>query len=162
VHLAKHAPRPVTEIALAAGAPYGEVVVDKEKCTLCLACAGACPESALMDGTDVPMLRFLERNCVQCGLCESTCPEEAIALRPRLLLTPAVREARVLNETQPFHCVSCGKAFGTRQMVDAMLGRLSGHSMFADGAALRRLQMCADCRVVDMMANKNEVSVLKL
>ncbi len=161
-HLAKHAPARVTEIALAAGAPWGEVVVDKEKCTLCLSCAGACPESALMDGADAPMLRFLERNCVQCGLCERTCPEDAITLRPRLLLAPSVREARVLNETQPFHCVSCGKPFGTKQMVDAMLGRLAGHSMFADAAALRRLQMCADCRVVDMMSSKNEVSVLKL
>jgi ferredoxin len=160
--LAKHAPTPVTEIALAAGAPWGEVVVDKEKCTLCLSCAGACPESALMDGTDAPMLRFLERNCVQCGLCERTCPEDAITLRPRLLLAPSVREARVLNETQPFHCISCGKPFGTRQMVDAMLGRLAGHSMFSDPAALRRLQMCADCRVVDLMSSKNEVSVLKL
>ena len=47
-------------------------------------------------------------------------------------------------------------------MVDAMLGRLAGHSMFSGAEALRRLQMCADCRVVDMMANKNEVSVLKL
>ena len=28
--------------------------------------------------------------------------------------------------------------------------------------ALKRLQMCADCRVVDMMSSKNEVSVLKL
>jgi ferredoxin len=161
-HLAKHAPRRVDEIALPAGAPYGEVLVDRAKCTMCMACVGACPESALMDGVDVPLLKFLERNCVQCGLCEATCPEEAIALSPRLLLTPAVREARVLNETQPFHCVSCNKAFGTRQMVDAMLGRLAGHSMFADAAALRRLQMCADCRVVDMMSNKNEVSVLKL
>ncbi|MGE3452651.1 MAG: 4Fe-4S binding protein [Burkholderiales bacterium] len=161
-HLAKHSPSPVAEIALVAGSPYGEVVVDKARCTLCLACAGACPESALMDGTEAPVLRFLERNCVQCGLCERTCPEDAIALRPRLLLAPGVREARVLNEAQPFHCVSCGKAFGTRQMVDAMLGRLTGHSMFADAAALRRLQMCADCRVVDMMSNKNEISVLKL
>ncbi len=161
-HLARHAPTPVTEIALAPGAPYGQVIVDKEKCTLCLACAGACPESALMDGTDVPMLRFLERNCVQCGLCERTCPEDAITLEPRLLLGAPARESRVLHETQPFHCVSCGKPFGTKQMVDAMLGRLAGHSMFADGAALKRLQMCADCRVVDMMANKNEVSVLKL
>jgi ferredoxin len=161
-HLVRHAPSPRTEIALEAGAPWGDVVVDLKTCTLCLACAGACPESALMDGGDQPMLRFLERNCVQCGLCEKTCPESAITLNPRLLLTPAVREARVLNETQPFHCVTCGKPFGTKQMVDAMLGRLSGHSMFADGAALRRLQMCGDCRVVDMMSNKNEVSVLKL
>ncbi len=81
---------------------------------------------------------------------------------PRLLLGAPAREARILHETQPFHCVSCGKPFGTKQMVSAMLGRLAGHSMFADGAALKRLQMCADCRVVDMMANKNEVSVLKL
>jgi len=161
-HLAKHAPVPASEIALAEGAPYGEVRVDKEKCTLCLACAGACPESALMDGTEAPMLRFLERNCVQCGLCERTCPENAIALVPRLLLAPSVRDARILNEAQPCHCISCGKAFGTKQMVDAMLGRLAGHSMFADGAALKRLQMCADCRAVDMMSNSNEVSVLKI
>ena len=115
-----------------------------------------------MDGGDRPLLKFLERNCVQCGLCEATCPEDAIRLEPRLLLTPAVREARVLNETQPFHCVRCQKPFGTRQMVDAMMGRLAGHSMFAGGEALRRLQMCADCRVVDMMESKNEASVLRL
>lgn len=161
-HLARHAPRRVDAVPLAAGAPFGEVLVDKSKCTMCMACVGACPESALMDGVDAPLLKFLERNCVQCGLCEATCPEGAISLSPRLLLTPAVREARLLNETQPFHCVSCGKAFGTRQMVEAMTGRLSAHSMFAGGDALRRLQMCADCRVVDMMKSRDEVSVLRL
>jgi ferredoxin len=161
-HLARHAPASVSEIELPPGSPWGEVMLDQEACTLCLACAGACPGSALMDGGDVPKLRFLERNCVQCGLCENTCPEGAITLRSRLLLDRSVREARVLNEAQPFHCVTCDKPFGTKQMVDAMLGRLTGHSMFADGAALRRLQMCADCRVVDMMSDPNEVSVLKL
>jgi len=161
-HLVKHAPRPAESIALPQGSPFGEVLVDRAKCTMCMSCVGACPESALMDGVDQPLLKFLERNCVQCGLCEATCPEEAIALSPRLLLTPAVREARVVNETQPFHCVSCGKPFGTRQMVDAMMGRLAGHSMFSQGSALRRLQMCADCRVVDMMSSKNEMSILKL
>ena len=161
-HLARLAPSPVDEIPLAAGAPFGEVIVDRAKCTMCMACVGACPESALMDGVDQPLLKFLERNCVQCGLCESTCPEGAISLSPRLLLTPQAREARIVNRTEPFHCVSCGKAFGTKQIVESMLGRLAGHSMFAGEGALRRLQMCGDCRVVDMMAAKNEVSVLKL
>jgi len=160
-HLAREAPRKVDEIALPAGSPFGQVRVDASKCTMCMACVGACPESALMDGVDQPLLKFLERNCVQCGLCERTCPEGAIALTPRLLLTPQAREARVVNRTEPFHCVKCGKAFGTKQVVEAMLGRLAGHSMFA-GGALNRLQMCGDCRVVDMMASKNEVSVLKL
>jgi ferredoxin len=161
-HLVKFAPSQVDEIALPAGAPFGEVRVDKSRCTMCLSCVGACPESALMDGVDQPLLKFLERNCVQCGLCESTCPEDAISLSPRLLLTPGARGARVLNETVPFHCVSCNKPFGTKQMVDTMLGRLAGHSMFAGEGQLRRLQMCADCRVVDMMSNKNEASVLRL
>jgi ferredoxin len=161
-HLARHAPRPAETIALPEGAPFGQVLVDKARCTMCMSCVGACPASALMDGGDRPQLKFLERNCVQCGLCAATCPEDAIRLEPRLLLTPAAREARLLNETQPFHCVRCQKPFGTRQMVEAMMGRLAGHSMFAGGEALRRLQMCADCRVVDMMESKTEASVLRL
>jgi hypothetical protein len=54
--------------------------------------------------------------------------------------------------------VRCAKPFGTKQMIDNMLGKLSAHSMFAGGT--RRLQMCADCRVVDMMENKAEASIL--
>ena len=161
-HLARHAPRHVEQVALPQGAPYGEIAVDRSACTMCMSCVGACPESALMDGVDRPLLKFVERNCVQCGLCAETCPEDAIALHPRLLLASTVREPRVLNETEPFHCVRCRKPFGTRQMVEAMMGRLAGHSMFSAQGALERLQMCADCRVVDMMASKAEVSVLNL
>jgi ferredoxin len=147
-----------TEIPLAAGAPFGAIVVNKDTCTLCKACIGACPESALLDSPETPSLRFIERNCVQCGLCADTCPEDAIRLVPRLLLGPQAKEPVTLNEAQPFNCVRCGKPFGTRQMVDNMLGKLSGHSMFAGG--VRRLQMCGDCRVVDMMENKTEASIL--
>jgi ferredoxin len=158
-HLAKLAPTPRQEIALAAGAPYGQVVVNKQTCTLCMACVGACPESALLDGRDRPMLKFIERNCVQCGLCANTCPEDAITLVPRLLLGEQAKQEVVLNQAEPFHCVRCGKPFGTRQMVDNMLGKLTGHSMFAGSGALTRLQMCADCRVVDMMENKAESTI---
>ena len=79
---------------------------------------------------------------------------------PRLLLTPQAKQAVTLNEAEPFNCVRCGKPFGTRQLIDNMLGKLTAHSMFAGGGALRRLQMCADCRVVDMMESKDEPSIL--
>jgi ferredoxin len=161
-HLAALSPTPVAEIALPQGAPYGEVLVDRVKCTLCMSCVGACPESALMDGVDQPLLKFVERNCVQCGLCEATCPEEAIALAPRLLLGAPAREARIVNEAEPFRCVGCDKPFGTKQMIEAMVGRLGGHSMFTRPEALARLRMCADCRVIDMMSSKDEASVLGL
>ena len=161
-HLAKNAPAPTEEIALGAGAPFGRIQVNKDTCTLCKACIGACPEAALLDAPDAPVLRFIERNCVQCGLCENTCPEDAITLAPRLLLTTQARQAVTLNEAEPFNCVRCAKPFGTRQMIDNMMGRLTAHSMFAGGAALRRLQMCADCRVVDMMESKDEPSILNV
>lgn len=153
-HLAKHAPQACELIPLEAGAPFGQVRLDKAKCTLCMSCVGACPSRALMDTPDMPRLKFIERNCVQCGLCVKTCPEDALTLEPRLLLGAGARRETVLNEAEPFNCVRCGKPFSTRQMVEAMLGRLSGHSMFAGADALKRLQMCADCRVIDMMENK--------
>jgi ferredoxin len=157
-HLARHAPTPKEEIGLFKGAPFGTLAVNKNTCTLCKACIGACPESALLDSPDAPALRFIERNCVQCGLCANTCPEKSITLQPRLLLGARAKETVTLNEAEPFHCVRCGKPFGTRQMVEGMVGKLGGHSMFS-GGALKRLQMCADCRVVDMVSAKDEATI---
>jgi len=158
-HLVKHASQKTEEIKLPAGAPFGALLVNRQTCTLCKACIGACPESALLDAADAPRLRFIERNCVQCGLCAETCPEDAIELVPRLLIGAQAKQAVTLNEAEPFHCVRCGKPFGTRRMVDSMLGKLGGHSMFAGDGALRRLQMCGDCRVVDMMENRAEATI---
>jgi ferredoxin len=154
-HLVRHAPAPQEEIALEAGAPWGRVKVNRDTCTLCMACVGACPVSALVDGRDQPMLKFIERNCVQCGLCANTCPENAITLAPRLLLGSQAKAEQMLHEAVPFNCVRCGTPFGNKQMIDNMVGKLGKHSMFA-GGGLKRLQMCADCRVIDMMENKTE------
>jgi ferredoxin len=156
-HLARN--KSVGEIKLPAGAPFGAIAVDKQSCTLCKACIGACPEAALLDSPETPALRLIERNCVQCGLCAATCPEDAITLVPRLLLGAQAKEPAVLNEAQPFHCVRCAKPFGTKQMIDNMLGKLGGHSMFSGAGSLRRLQMCGDCRVVDMVENKSEATI---
>jgi len=165
-HLRQQAPAPVPEeIALPApGSPYGSLQVDAERCTLCLACVGACPENALADNPERPQLKFIEKNCVQCGLCASTCPEQAITLQPRLWLADegrARKSARVLNEAQPFACVRCGKPFGTLRAIELMLTKLAGHSAF-QGAAAERLKMCGDCRVIDIHTNPNEVKITDL
>ena len=158
-HLAKQAPHAREEIVLPAGAPFGTIEVDREACTLCLACVGSCPTSALLDNPAKPQLSFIERNCVQCGLCVQTCPENAIALSPRLALGAQSKAARVLHETAIFNCTACGKPIGTEKMIGTMLARLAGHSMFAAAGALERLKMCADCRVIDMMKQKDGVDI---
>lgn len=141
-------------IALRRGAPFGEVRVS-QACTLCMACTGACPAGALRAASDAYRLEFIERNCLQCGLCEVSCPEGAIELAPRLLLGEEARRARGLREAEVFHCVSCGAPMGAAPVIEAMVARLSGHSMFATAAERARLRMCADCRVVDLMKNEN-------
>ncbi len=141
--------------------PFGSLKINKEACTLCLSCVGACPSSALQDNALMPQLKFIEKNCVQCGLCVSTCPENALVLQPRLLLTPQRKEARVLNEAKPYACVRCSKPFGTLKAIEAMLGKLAGHSMF-QGEALERLKMCGDCRVIDIYSASNEAKITDL
>ena len=164
-HLAAHAPIALPEaVALPAGALFGSLAVDTDKCTMCLSCVGACPESALGDNPERPQLRFIEKNCVQCGLCVSTCPEDALSLVPRMLLADAGRarrQSRVLHEMQPWSCVRCGKPFGTVKAIEGMLSKLAGHSMF-QGAALERLKMCGDCRVIDLHTHPSEVKITDL
>ncbi len=158
-HLRSQAPAPVEIIALKSGAPFGGIAVDAAKCTLCMACVGACPEGALLDSKEAPALRFIEQNCVQCGLCVRTCPEQALALQPRLSLLPQAKQPQTINEAQVFGCIKCGKPFGTKQMVDNMLNKLGKHSMFAQPGALDRIKMCADCRVIDLLENSTHGNI---
>ena len=159
-HLMLQAPAPLpTAIELPAkGSPFGSLLVNTDTCTLCLSCVSACPVSALQDNPDRPQLKFIEKNCVQCGLCATTCPENAITLQPRLLLTRERKEARVLNESQPYQCIRCSKPFGTLKAIESMLGKLAGHAMF-QGAAAERLKMCSDCRVIDLYSAENELKI---
>jgi len=164
-HLSEHAPAVLNDankvVELPKPAPMGSLKVNVDKCTLCLSCVSACPASALQDNPELPQLRFIEKNCVQCGLCATTCPEDAIDLVPRFLRTPERKQAQVLNQSQPYGCVKCGKPFGTLKAIEAMLGKLAGHSMF-QGAALERLKMCGDCRVIDIYSNADEAKIANI
>jgi ferredoxin len=156
-HLFRHAREQPDAVPLPAGAPFGAIAVNKQACSLCMACVGACPSSAVMDTPNAPQLRFVEQNCVQCGLCANTCPENAITLVPRMAFGETRKQTVLLNESQPFHCIRCSKPFGTLHMIENMLSRLSQHSAFAGN--LDRLKMCGDCRVIDMMRPEGELTV---
>lgn len=161
-HLLEHAPTPTPVIALSKGSPFGEIVVNADKCTMCLACVGSCPEGALADNPEAPQLRFIESKCVQCGLCEKTCPEQAITLVPRLNLTAEAKKPRVLNIAEILGCSRCGKPLGAKKMIENMFSKLSAHSMFPDDASRARIKMCADCRVVDLYTDENPLDIRNL
>lgn len=142
------APEPHDHVRLPKGAPYGRIVVDQEKCTLCLACSGACPTSAIRDNPERPELRFVESACVQCGLCRVTCPESAISLEPRYDFTAAALQPTVLNEEEPAQCIQCGKPFGTARSIARIREKLAGkHRMFMDDTSQSLIEMCDTCRI---------------
>ncbi|MDA1100590.1 MAG: 4Fe-4S binding protein [Proteobacteria bacterium] len=150
--LHRAAPEPVEEIALPAGATYGAIQVDTDNCTLCLSCVSACPTGAIMDNPASPKLSFMEAACVQCGLCRNTCPEKVIQLQPRYNFANSARQAVTLKEEEPFACIRCGKPFGVKSSIEAVMEKLAGkHSMFQSGAAIERIKMCDNCRVVAQM-----------
>ena len=149
------APVPVDVLAMPKGAPFGTLDVKVAGCTLCLACVSACPTGALKDNPDKPMLRFDEEACIQCGLCRNTCPEKVIELVPRIDFKAQSRGTVTIKEEEPAHCARCGKAFGTKSSIDAVVKKLEGqHWMFTDPALVERLKMCGDCRVIVQTESK--------
>lgn len=144
-----HAPSPVDHVPLPEGAPFGRVIVDTAGCTLCLACVSACPTGALIDSPERPSLRFVEDACVQCGLCKNTCPESVIRLEPRLNFADEARQPALIKEEEPWECIRCGKPFGTRASIERIIEKLGEkHWMYGDSAAIDRIRMCDDCRVI--------------
>ena len=151
-HLLEQAPSYRKVVALPQGAPFGQIKVDKNACTLCMSCVAVCPTAALREGQGLPQLNFVESACIQCGMCDKACPEDAVSLEPRFLYDAEERSAwRRLHEEQPMCCISCGKPFATRSMLKVMQQKLEGHWMFQTDADRRRLEMCETCRVKDLM-----------
>ena len=139
-------------IALPEHSPFGRIIVDTKTCTLCMSCTSVCPSKAIDAGNETPKLEFHEINCVQCGICVAACPEHAITLEPRLIADNEQRRGVVtLHEEIPFCCITCGKAFATKSLIDNIMQKLAGHYMFNSERAKRRLMMCEDCRVVDVI-----------
>ncbi len=147
-HLHAEASAAVDVLPLAAGSPFGGIILDGPKCTLCLSCVGVCPTGAIGSSKDKPLLSFQESSCIQCDLCRVTCPENAIALAPRLLFGAPWRQRRVLKEEEPFVCIRCGKPFGTAAMIAKMIERLGNHPMFQGPGRLDLLKMCDNCRAL--------------
>ncbi len=153
-HLYQQAERTRELVSLPVGAPFGAASIDEMRCTLCMACVGACPGKALQDGSnrEIPEIFFIESNCIQCGACTYTCPEDAIAISPRMIFDREPRNAsRSLNQDVPFGCIQCGKPFAPTSVIQKMQDKLKDHYMFDSNRALDRLKMCEDCRVADIV-----------
>ncbi|MDD1783046.1 4Fe-4S binding protein [Enterovibrio sp. ZSDZ35] len=138
------------------GAPFGRIEINTQDCTLCMGCVAVCPTDALNALGDTPGIAFREQDCVQCGLCEKSCPESVIALSPGFNWDTESRQTRtVIHQEAAAECISCGKPYAPASMVNMLIEKLRSHSHFQDDA-IKRLSMCEDCRVRDIVSDLAE------
>jgi|Deesub1362A_J573_1020465.scaffolds.fasta_scaffold00005_295 ferredoxin len=129
--------------------PFADILIDKEKCTLCSTCMNMCPTEAIKR-EDAGKIVFSYSYCIACGLCCEACPEKAITMAkildlPRL----ANNERKVLVESELLKCKNCGKPFTTVSSFEKAFSILkdSGSAGEFDLESQRELMLlCENCR----------------
>jgi ferredoxin len=133
-------------VALQSGATLGTIAVDREKCTLCQACANLCPTNAIRYGEQpVPRLSMAEEACVQCGICEVACPEHAVTLVPRIASVETRQNVQLLHEGELARCPQCDAAFISARLLDASIAKTASLMPLSPEAQMR-MRLCFDCR----------------
>lgn len=142
------------EIKTGENVHYAKVNIDKDKCTLCLACAGACNLDALKPNSNDNTLRLRASICTGCGYCETSCPEGCISITQDIIeLKPSWFEEEVLAQDELFKCVMCGKEFATKKSIEKIAKQMI--PVFkGDPIRIKTLYCCEDCKPKLMFENE--------
>ncbi|MDZ7733164.1 MAG: 4Fe-4S binding protein [Acidimicrobiia bacterium] len=85
-----------------------------DACTLCGACAQACPTGALdLTGGQLTTRAI---DCIRCGTCTAACPESAVEVATATTSDLLVRRELVVDEVVP--CASCGEPHLPARLLD--------------------------------------------
>ena len=131
---------------------YGTVEINRDSCTLCLSCVGACNVSALVADKKTNSIVFNPSICTACGYCEVSCAEkDTIFLhRGKIELKPQYFTYNELAKDELFACIECGKEFATkkavRKIASIMRPRFNG-----DESKIKALYCCSDCKAKVMI-----------
>ncbi len=124
--------------------PLGLLAFDRERCTLCGACAAACPTSALRLDETVreTVLRHEPGACVACGRCVAACPEAALEVGRGVDVAALGAGVFDLAAVERETCTECGADLPPRPMrrrLRELLPALAGAP----------LELCAGCAAED-------------
>ncbi|MFV0562857.1 4Fe-4S binding protein [Malaciobacter mytili] len=140
---------------------YGKVNINEDKCTLCLACVGACNVDALKAYPEDNTLRLNPSICTACGYCELSCPEkDCLTIQQDIIeLNPSWFLQRVVAKDELFACVECGKEFATKKAVEK-IANIMGPIFANNPAKQRTLYCCENCKPKVMLSadiSKNQI-----
>ncbi|MGP1485891.1 MAG: 4Fe-4S dicluster domain-containing protein [Campylobacter sp.] len=131
---------------------YGTVEINRDTCTLCLACVGACNVSALVADNKTNSILFNPSICTACGYCEVSCAEkDTIFLhKGKIELRPEFFTYNELAHDELFACVECGKEFATKKAVEK-IAQIMKSRFGGDESKIRTLYCCSDCKAKIMV-----------
>ncbi len=140
---------------------YGKVNINEDKCTLCLACVGACNVDALKAYPEDNTLRLNPSICTACGYCELSCPEkDCLTIQQDIIeLNPKWFLERVVAKDELFACVECGKEFATKKSIEK-IANIMGPIFANNPAKQRTLYCCENCKPKVMLStdiSKNQI-----
>lgn len=104
---------------------HGKIIIDKEKCTGCMACMTACPQELISmvpkDATNfIPCSSKAYENmtletcgygCIGCGECEKACPQDAVRI---------IDNCAVIDYDKCVGCVACAVKCKKKIIVDEL------------------------------------------
>lgn len=126
---------------------YGQVSVNADTCTLCLACVGACNVGALVADSKENALKFNASLCTTCGYCVVSCAENNTMKceQSGLEFRASYFHFHTLAQDELFACVECGKEFATKKAVEKV-ANLMRDKFAGDERKLKTLYCCAECK----------------
>lgn len=126
---------------------YGKILINKDTCTLCAACVGACKSSALYADSSDNSIKYNASLCTLCGYCIQRCAEKGTIKiqKGELKLNPEYFSYKEMAKDELFACVECGKKFATKKSVEKIASILAPKFAF-NPAKQRTLYCCPDCK----------------
>lgn len=107
-----------------------------QACTLCSACAKACPHESLK--IDDQHLFFKASTCTGCGACVTACPEHAMNLSGASGRISQVMQSEQVYSDELVACVRCGKPVGSKKFVSKVSSAL--------GPDAKMVNYCPSCK----------------